>query len=121
MLWITQGLVTGGTACPHIQDKIRIIILGISVFNVSYLNTVCFCKQPHIIIMNFLQQLEQSQPSDNLKQYWMPDEQCKVCYECGVRFHTFRRKHHCRLCGQIFCNRCCNEELSGYQIGYTGK
>ncbi|CAB3993712.1 1-phosphatidylinositol 3-phosphate 5-kinase-like isoform X3, partial [Paramuricea clavata] len=47
----------------------------------------------------------QSQGTNNLKKYWMPDEQCKVCYECGVKFHTFRRRHHCRLCGQIFCSR----------------
>ena len=37
-----------------------------------------------------------------------------------MKFHTFRRRHHCRLCGQIFCSRCCNEEFSGHQTGYTG-
>ncbi|XP_028393496.1 1-phosphatidylinositol 3-phosphate 5-kinase-like isoform X2 [Dendronephthya gigantea] len=63
---------------------------------------------------------QQLQGTNNLKKYWMPDEQCKVCYECGVKFHTFRRRHHCRLCGQIFCSRCCNEVVSGHQIGYTG-
>ncbi|RXM34146.1 1-phosphatidylinositol 3-phosphate 5-kinase [Acipenser ruthenus] len=42
-----------------------------------------------------------SQDSD-LKQYWMPDSQCKECYDCNEKFTTFRRRHHCRLCGQIF-------------------
>uniref|UniRef100_A0A670HT50 1-phosphatidylinositol-3-phosphate 5-kinase n=1 Tax=Podarcis muralis TaxID=64176 RepID=A0A670HT50_PODMU len=46
-----------------------------------------------------------SQDSD-LKQYWMPDSQCK--------------EHHCRLCGQIFCSRCCNQEIPGKFMGYTG-
>ncbi|XP_077304584.1 1-phosphatidylinositol 3-phosphate 5-kinase isoform X2 [Lithobates pipiens] len=60
-----------------------------------------------------------SQDSD-LKQYWMPDNQCKECYDCSEKFTTFRRRHHCRLCGQIFCSRCCNQEIPGKFMGYTG-
>ncbi|XP_029688466.1 1-phosphatidylinositol 3-phosphate 5-kinase isoform X7 [Takifugu rubripes] len=60
-----------------------------------------------------------SQDSD-LKQYWMPDSQCKECYDCNEKFTTFRRRHHCRLCGQIFCSRCCNQEIPGKFMGYTG-
>ncbi|XP_056662968.1 1-phosphatidylinositol 3-phosphate 5-kinase isoform X4 [Monodelphis domestica] len=59
-----------------------------------------------------------SQDSD-LKQYWMPDSQCKECYDCSEKFTTFRRRHHCRLCGQIFCSRCCNQEIPGKFMGYT--
>ncbi|CAB1328640.1 unnamed protein product, partial [Coregonus sp. 'balchen'] len=61
-----------------------------------------------------------SQDSD-LKQYWMPDSQCKECYDCNEKFTTFRRRHHCRLCGQIFCSRCCNQEIPGKFMGYTGE
>lgn len=60
------------------------------------------------------------QDSD-LKQYWMPDSQCKECYDCNEKFTTFRRRHHCRLCGQIFCSRCCNQEIPGKFMGYTGR
>ncbi|XP_069033522.1 1-phosphatidylinositol 3-phosphate 5-kinase isoform X3 [Embiotoca jacksoni] len=60
-----------------------------------------------------------SQDSD-LKQYWMPDSQCKECYDCNEKFTTFRRRHHCRLCGQIFCSRCCNQEIPGKFMGYSG-
>uniref|UniRef100_A0A1A7YJS6 1-phosphatidylinositol 3-phosphate 5-kinase n=1 Tax=Iconisemion striatum TaxID=60296 RepID=A0A1A7YJS6_9TELE len=60
-----------------------------------------------------------SQDSD-LKQYWMPDSQCKECYDCNEKFTTFRRRHHCRLCGQIFCSRCCSQEIPGRFMGYTG-
>ncbi|XP_064466528.1 1-phosphatidylinositol 3-phosphate 5-kinase-like [Ornithodoros turicata] len=56
----------------------------------------------------------------DLKQYWMPDSNCKECYECGDKFTTFRRRHHCRICGQIFCSRCCNREIPGKIIGYRG-
>lgn len=56
----------------------------------------------------------------DMKKYWMPDSVSKECYECGERFTTFRRKHHCRICGQIFCSRCCNQEIPGKIIGYSG-
>ena len=56
----------------------------------------------------------------DFKQYWMPDSQCKECYECGEKFTTFRRRHHCRICGQIFCSRCCNQEVPGKFMGFIG-
>ncbi|OUM67751.1 hypothetical protein PIROE2DRAFT_39742, partial [Piromyces sp. E2] len=45
------------------------------------------------------------------KQYWMQDENCKQCYECKTSFNTFRRKHHCRICGQIFCYKCASATI----------
>mmetsp|Transcript_4381 Transcript_4381/g.12074 ORF Transcript_4381/g.12074 Transcript_4381/m.12074 type:complete len:1827 (+) Transcript_4381:66-5546(+) len=40
------------------------------------------------------------------RQHWMPDQLCKQCYSCETHFTVFRRRHHCRLCGQVFCNQC---------------
>ena len=37
---------------------------------------------------------------------WMPDRLCKTCYSCDAPFTVFRRRHHCRICGQVFCNAC---------------
>ena len=54
-----------------------------------------------------------------LRQYWMPDSNSKDCYDCGKAFHTFRRRHHCRVCGQIFCWQCCTEVISGELLGYN--
>lgn len=48
-----------------------------------------------------------------LQRFWMPDAKSKECYECTLKFTTFRRKHHCRLCGQIFCSKCCNQVVPG--------
>lgn len=56
-----------------------------------------------------------------MKQYWMPDSVSKECYECCEKFTTFRRRHHCRVCGQIFCSQCCNEQIPGKIFGCTGK
>ncbi|KAK9877229.1 hypothetical protein WA026_016976 [Henosepilachna vigintioctopunctata] len=55
-----------------------------------------------------------------LKQYWMPDSVSKECYECSEKFTTFRRRHHCRVCGQIFCSNCCNQQIPGKIFGCTG-
>lgn len=37
---------------------------------------------------------------------WIPDKRVKRCFGCNVTFTTFRRKHHCRSCGRIFCTAC---------------
>ncbi|EFA00380.1 1-phosphatidylinositol 3-phosphate 5-kinase [Tribolium castaneum] len=55
-----------------------------------------------------------------LKQYWMPDSVSKECYQCCEKFTTFRRRHHCRVCGQIFCSQCCNQQIPGKIFGCTG-
>ncbi|KRZ35748.1 1-phosphatidylinositol 3-phosphate 5-kinase [Trichinella pseudospiralis] len=55
------------------------------------------------------------------RQCWMPDSSGKDCYECREKFTAFRRRHHCRICGQIFCYRCCRQELPGNLLGYTGE
>lgn len=62
----------------------------------------------------------QSYKDTQQRSYWMPDSSSKQCYECGERFTTFRRRHHCRVCGQIFCSRCCSEVIPGKIMGCTG-
>ncbi|CAA19436.3 1-phosphatidylinositol-3-phosphate 5-kinase [Caenorhabditis elegans] len=57
----------------------------------------------------------------NFKQYWMPDSTGRECYQCEERFTTFRRRHHCRLCGQIFCAKCCSSHIDGAALGYMGE
>ena len=53
------------------------------------------------------------------KEYWMKDESSKECFTCGKPFTTFRRKHHCRICGQIFCNSC-TSQISAEKFGFSG-
>ncbi|XWS26524.1 hypothetical protein CRYUN_Cryun26dG0038900 [Craigia yunnanensis] len=40
------------------------------------------------------------------RDFWMPDQSCRVCYECDSHFTVFNRRHHCRLCGRVFCAKC---------------
>jgi len=37
---------------------------------------------------------------------WAPDSDVNLCTACGKSFTITRRRHHCRLCGGIICNRC---------------
>ncbi|KAF9029974.1 hypothetical protein BDZ89DRAFT_1101417 [Hymenopellis radicata] len=54
------------------------------------------------------------------RDYWMDDENCKECYDCKSIFTTWRRKHHCRICGQIFCSRCASNIIKGSRFGQDG-
>ncbi|GAA5799820.1 hypothetical protein HPULCUR_005239 [Helicostylum pulchrum] len=48
---------------------------------------------------------------DSNKDFWMPDEQCRECFDCNAPFNIFRRKHHCRTCGKIFCSKCLGNSI----------
>eukprot|EP01062_Namystynia_karyoxenos_P014725 TRINITY_DN15310_c0_g1_i2.p1 TRINITY_DN15310_c0_g1~~TRINITY_DN15310_c0_g1_i2.p1 ORF type:complete len:518 (+),score=96.91 TRINITY_DN15310_c0_g1_i2:86-1639(+) len=45
---------------------------------------------------------------------WRPDEDAAECAQCGQPFHFVRRRHHCRRCGEIFCNDCSSERHVPY-------
>ncbi|CAG9325505.1 unnamed protein product [Blepharisma stoltei] len=44
------------------------------------------------------------------KEFWMPDTSAKSCARCDKPFTTFRRRHHCRYCGLIFCSKCTSKK-----------
>ncbi|KAI3343210.1 hypothetical protein F4824DRAFT_444851 [Ustulina deusta] len=37
---------------------------------------------------------------------WQPDAEVTNCPICDVQFGMFLRKHHCRKCGRVVCDRC---------------
>jgi len=41
------------------------------------------------------------------------------CYGCGVQFTFINRKHHCRNCGNTFCNDCSQKKASLPSYGFT--
>ncbi|MFO0007581.1 MAG: FYVE zinc finger domain-containing protein, partial [bacterium] len=36
---------------------------------------------------------------------WVKDEEVDKCHKCQVKFSTLTRRHHCRECGSIFCDK----------------
>eukprot|EP00039_Didymoeca_costata_P008656 m.114672 g.114672 ORF g.114672 m.114672 type:complete len:1620 (-) comp14176_c0_seq1:43-4902(-) len=37
---------------------------------------------------------------------WTHNSLAPICSTCGVKFTQFRRRHHCRLCGNVLCKSC---------------
>nr|CUU98567.1 hypothetical transcript [Hymenolepis microstoma] len=53
------------------------------------------------------------------KSHWIPDNHCQECFECGKKFTTLTRRHHCRFCGRIFCSGCSSYLRDGSSIGIS--
>uniref|UniRef100_A0A3Q3IXR6 RUN and FYVE domain containing 1 n=1 Tax=Monopterus albus TaxID=43700 RepID=A0A3Q3IXR6_MONAL len=45
-------------------------------------------------------------------QAWLKDDEATQCKQCQKEFSISRRKHHCRNCGDIYCNSCSSNELA---------
>ncbi|XP_046874607.1 RUN and FYVE domain-containing protein 1 isoform X2 [Hypomesus transpacificus] len=43
---------------------------------------------------------------------WLKDDEATQCKHCQKEFSIARRKHHCRNCGDIYCNSCSANELA---------
>jgi len=50
---------------------------------------------------------------------WIRDEDATECTKCKAVFTAFRRKHHCRNCGGIFCGRCTQNRVTIMRLGYS--
>lgn len=37
---------------------------------------------------------------------WIPDAQAPFCSSCHKAFNWRFRRHHCRICGKVFCSNC---------------
>lgn len=45
-------------------------------------------------------------PQPSPRSLWELDCSTHTCRRCHVRFHFFKRRHHCRFCGLVVCGRC---------------
>jgi len=52
---------------------------------------------------------------------WVPNDSVSECPHCSQPFTMFRRKHHCRKCGLIFCSNCTEFKKHLPQLGYVGE
>lgn len=50
------------------------------------------------------------------KALWKPEDGIDECPNCLKPFRFFRRKHHCRACGDVYCSGCLPRKIpcSGY-------
>ncbi|KAL7864145.1 hypothetical protein AOLI_G00155650 [Acnodon oligacanthus] len=52
--------------------------------------------------------LEFEQKLRAAEQWWLLDKEATHCLGCQSQFTWWLRRHHCRLCGRIFCYYCSN-------------
>ncbi|XP_052650775.1 FYVE and coiled-coil domain-containing protein 1 isoform X3 [Harpia harpyja] len=45
------------------------------------------------------------------EQRWQGDTEVNHCLDCQREFSWMVRRHHCRMCGRIFCYYCCNNYM----------
>ena len=55
------------------------------------------------------------------KSSWAHDHSASHCKLCTDKFTLFRRRHHCRSCGEIFCASCSSTKLSYPWLDITEK
>ncbi|KAF7140810.1 hypothetical protein RHSIM_Rhsim06G0018400 [Rhododendron simsii] len=48
-------------------------------------------------------------PGSEEKDHWVPDEAVAKCTACAADFNAF---HHCRNCGDIFCDKCTHGRIA---------
>eukprot|EP00922_Rhytidocystis_sp_ex-Travisia-forbesii_P009000 GHVS01013131.1.p1 GENE.GHVS01013131.1~~GHVS01013131.1.p1 ORF type:complete len:451 (+),score=107.19 GHVS01013131.1:193-1545(+) len=61
-------------------------------------------------------------PSDpDRRAHWVPDEESVRCNLCHFQFTVTRWKHHCRICGQVFCRECSATRMRIPDMGYVEK
>ena len=53
---------------------------------------------------------EQTRP-ETVTGIWAPDSTVPSCASCHNQFWLFLRRHHCRICGDVFCAACSNNRI----------
>ena len=49
---------------------------------------------------------------------WVDSKNVSTCNKCYKEFTLFRRKHHCRSCGYVFCDKCSDYKKPCPILGY---
>ena len=74
------------------------------------------CSAPGRPTTTMMQRLGQKD-ADGEDEFWMPDDKVTFCIGCERKFTFWYRKHHCRVCGRIFCAACSSHVISGLTLG----
>uniref|UniRef100_A0A8B9KRJ2 RUN and FYVE domain containing 2 n=1 Tax=Astyanax mexicanus TaxID=7994 RepID=A0A8B9KRJ2_ASTMX len=76
---------------------------------ISYISTPKIAENGHYLF-GFILKIKYIKRSCG-GQVWLKDKDATHCKLCEKEFSISRRKHHCRNCGEIFCNACSDNEL----------
>ena len=89
------------------DPNLSTVVTG-SMKNYKKMETKNLSTLPALISLKNKPQKEKlEEKKDTDKKFWIPDEHVQNCYNCGSKFFSLlNRKHHCRVCGNIFCKSC---------------
>ncbi|KAJ9459604.1 Lateral signaling target protein 2-like protein [Diplonema papillatum] len=114
--------LAGGAASDAIADSIFAQLdldadgkLSVSEFLTAVLSTPTMC-----LLLNSPGSAEEASiwtPGDN-QPPWIPDQHAPECFLCKKGFRWYRRRHHCRSCGQVACNDCTRVRRSIAVMGF---
>lgn len=51
--------------------------------------------------------------------YWRPNHEILNCFKCKKKFASAESKHHCRACGEGFCDKCSSATCPVPERGWT--
>ena len=51
--------------------------------------------------------------------HWVDDRAVRKCMKCGRDFSVAVRRHHCRLCGRVFCWACSDNSANLAELGFN--
>jgi len=53
-------------------------------------------------------------------EHWIKDSEVKICQSetCNNSFSLIVRKHHCRVCGGVFCGSCTSHRAAMPELGF---
>mmetsp|Transcript_78962 Transcript_78962/g.199317 ORF Transcript_78962/g.199317 Transcript_78962/m.199317 type:complete len:365 (+) Transcript_78962:132-1226(+) len=52
------------------------------------------------------------------RENWVKDTSASTCQGCKAPFSLFKRRHHCRACGNVFCKDCSSFEIGLHRDHY---
>lgn len=60
------------------------------------------------------QQTELTKDQDDGSEAWQPDADVQSCIRCAKPFTVMFRRHHCRQCGGVVCEKCSKHKMVMY-------
>jgi len=57
-------------------------------------------------------------PSVQIRPPWQEDGTAPSCTNCSANFSLFTRRHHCRHCAKVFCDKCSSNKLPIPKLKY---
>jgi len=78
-------------------------------------------KQKFFEEFNAYKNNEKTNPLASSRPDFVPNSVAKKCSACKEEFSIFNVRHHCRMCGDCFCEKCCGNKVVLTKLEYNKK